>query len=408
MRKVLLALLGLILLAILAYFCFQNKVDTIRNDLVSTTQTALSDQQIMGLKVDLKGNETATTDIITLQGEVATVEAKALAEKTVQSISGINGVENLLRVTQSAPALAKQADTNTTEVLAAKEENQTEPKKTTLAKQTQAPQAKEAAGYTLTLTKDKENKVTLAGLVNDKKMKQTLLEKANKLFGKKNVTDELKVSEHAPKDWQYISTFALDRLHDVDYGDMKLQDNSYIFTGHLPSPSTKAAFLDGIRTVMSDPENHYGKYRGDYIITAPVEEPAALTPKTVDMAAKSCQQKIDKVLKDKKILFDYNKASLKKESYILLGSVIEALKPCKITKLLIAGHTDNTGDNAYNKILSTKRAESVRHYLIKKGFKAKTLDAVGYGETKPIASNKTKKGRAENRRIEFIIKGVKK
>ncbi|MFT2536497.1 OmpA family protein, partial [Escherichia coli] len=65
----------------------------------------------------------------------------------------------------------------------------------------------------------------------------------------------------------------------------------------------------------------------------------------------------------------------------------------------IDGHTDSVGSAAYNLALSKKRAESVRAYLVSKGIDASRLAAEGYGKTKPIASNDTEAGRAENRRV---------
>jgi len=68
----------------------------------------------------------------------------------------------------------------------------------------------------------------------------------------------------------------------------------------------------------------------------------------------------------------------------------------------IRGYTDNIGSWKYNLRLSQKRAEAVRQYLINRGIDPKRLRAVGYGEANPIATNATAKGRAENRRIEFV------
>lgn len=72
-------------------------------------------------------------------------------------------------------------------------------------------------------------------------------------------------------------------------------------------------------------------------------------------------------------------------------------------KIEIGGHTDYTGSDAYNQTLSQKRASAVRAYLISQGISAERLTAKGYGEAKPIASNETEEGKAENRRVEFKI-----
>ena len=69
----------------------------------------------------------------------------------------------------------------------------------------------------------------------------------------------------------------------------------------------------------------------------------------------------------------------------------------------IAGHTDSIGSEEYNQGLSERRAESVKDYLVGKGVKAHRLSSKGYGEMRPVASNDTEEGRAENRRVEMVV-----
>ena len=70
-------------------------------------------------------------------------------------------------------------------------------------------------------------------------------------------------------------------------------------------------------------------------------------------------------------------------------------------KIEIGGHTDNVGDDNANLILSKQRADAVRDYLVENGISADLLETKGYGESKPIASNKTEEGRRKNRRVEI-------
>jgi len=91
------------------------------------------------------------------------------------------------------------------------------------------------------------------------------------------------------------------------------------------------------------------------------------------------------------------------DSFPLLDQVAQVLKDYPAMKVTIEGHTDTVGAEAMNMKLSQARAEDVRAYLVKKGVAADRLEAVGYGPTKPIASNKTEVGRAKNRRTEFRI-----
>ncbi len=102
-------------------------------------------------------------------------------------------------------------------------------------------------------------------------------------------------------------------------------------------------------------------------------------------------------------LFDFNKAVIKQKYYGKLDQIAEDMKNDPSLKVEVQGYTDSIGSAKYNMKLSQRRANAVRNYLIKKGgISADRITAVGYGETKPVASNKTKKGRAQNRRVEII------
>ncbi|MCG9792110.1 OmpA family protein [Flavobacterium algicola] len=105
----------------------------------------------------------------------------------------------------------------------------------------------------------------------------------------------------------------------------------------------------------------------------------------------------------KTILFDSGKSSFKSQSYTVLTSVADILKEYPNTDFMIEGHTDSDGSNALNQTLSENRAAAVRSYLIENGINTDRLKSVGYGETKPISSNKTAKGKAENRRVEVSL-----
>jgi len=91
------------------------------------------------------------------------------------------------------------------------------------------------------------------------------------------------------------------------------------------------------------------------------------------------------------------------DSFALLNQVGQVLNDFPKMRVSIEGHTDNVGKEVMNMRLSQRRAEAVRDYLVAKGISPDRLEAVGYGPTKPIASNKTVKGKAKNRRTEFRI-----
>ncbi|HLV13583.1 MAG TPA: OmpA family protein [Xanthomarina sp.] len=105
----------------------------------------------------------------------------------------------------------------------------------------------------------------------------------------------------------------------------------------------------------------------------------------------------------KTILFDTGKSTIKAQSAEVLGNIIDILKEYSNAKFSIEGHTDSVGSDALNMKLSKERASSVMNYLITNGVASSRLSSEGYGESRPIDSNKTAAGRANNRRVEINL-----
>jgi len=105
----------------------------------------------------------------------------------------------------------------------------------------------------------------------------------------------------------------------------------------------------------------------------------------------------------KNIYFDFDKTTLKKESFVELNKVVDFLKRNSTVEIEIAGHTDSRGADEYNLNLSQGRSQAVVDYIASQGIDISRLTAQGYGETKPIDTNDTDEGRASNRRVEFTV-----
>ncbi len=105
----------------------------------------------------------------------------------------------------------------------------------------------------------------------------------------------------------------------------------------------------------------------------------------------------------KNVYFDFNKAILKKESFVELNKVVDFLKQNSAVEIEIAGHTDWVGTDEANINLSQGRCQSVVDYLVSQGIDSYRLTPHGYGEGKPIDTNDTDAGRANNRRVEFTV-----
>ncbi len=114
-----------------------------------------------------------------------------------------------------------------------------------------------------------------------------------------------------------------------------------------------------------------------------------------------CELKAD--IKLDKVQFKSGTAELSGESKSVLDRIAKTLKENQHLKFEVAGHTDNRGDRSFNVSLSEKRAQSVRQYLVKGGVSANRLTAKGYGPDKPVASNDTREGRSQNRRVELVL-----
>ncbi|MAN59322.1 MAG: cell envelope biogenesis protein OmpA [Flavobacteriaceae bacterium] len=126
------------------------------------------------------------------------------------------------------------------------------------------------------------------------------------------------------------------------------------------------------------------------------------------VANNGCPEVTVEVIKEineysKTILFDYDKATIRQESYSALQSIADIMKEYPNTVFHIQGHTDSRGSDAYNMKLSKERAASVMDYLTTIGMPANRLTSEGYGEERPIATNNTAAGRQQNRRVEISL-----
>jgi OmpA-OmpF porin, OOP family len=139
------------------------------------------------------------------------------------------------------------------------------------------------------------------------------------------------------------------------------------------------------------------------------KEGIALAQKATKMAKALCPahpKKPEKVI-DKMTLminFDFNKANIREADMDELEKGVKFIKKYPNAKIKIAGHTDSIGSDAFNQGLSERRAAAAKKYFADQGkIEAKRMSPVGYGESKPIAPNKTEEGRAKNRRVEILI-----
>ena len=105
--------------------------------------------------------------------------------------------------------------------------------------------------------------------------------------------------------------------------------------------------------------------------------------------------------------FDFDKSALKPEGKAKLDDLVGKLKAVNLEVIIAVGHTDSIGTKAYNQKLSLRRAAAVKDYLVSKGVDANRIHTEGKGETQPVADNRTREGRAKNRRVEIEVLGTR-
>lgn len=134
---------------------------------------------------------------------------------------------------------------------------------------------------------------------------------------------------------------------------------------------------------------------------APAPAPAPAAPKPAPAPTS------EKVTFAADAFFDFDKAVLKPEGKSKLDDLTGKLKDITLEVIIAVGHTDSIGTDQYNQRLSVRRAEAVKSYLVSKGVEANRIYTEGKGEKQPVADNKTRDGRAKNRRVEIEVVGTR-
>ncbi len=141
---------------------------------------------------------------------------------------------------------------------------------------------------------------------------------------------------------------------------------------------------------------------------APAPAPAsAPAPAKTAPAAVVAPPAVVKVVYAADTFFDTAKSVIKADGKAMLDDLSSKVKGLNLEVIIAVGHTDNTGTPKHNQGLSVRRADSVKAYLISKGIEKNRVYTEGKGETQPVADNKTKEGRAKNRRVDIEVVGTR-
>jgi OOP family OmpA-OmpF porin len=232
--------------------------------------------------------------------------------------------------------------------------------------------------------------LTLTGYVPDNNAHAALAVTAARKFFNEKVVDNLKASIGAPSGFAAVVGPALGALSRLSTGTLVVSDREVKLSGD--------AFYDAAAVQI---RAGLGKdFPKDWQFKAEISVKPAAAP--VD--ATVCQQLFSDLLAKGRIQFESGRATIDPDSVGLLDRLVETAQRCPNVNIEIAGHTDGDGDAAFNQALSEKRAQAVTDYLVKAGLSADRFTATGYGSTQPVSGNDTDEGKAQNRRIDFVVR----
>ena len=232
--------------------------------------------------------------------------------------------------------------------------------------------------------------VTISGDVPNGAAREALIAAAGSALPGRSVVDGSVLRATDDPAWRGRNEAALAALGQMTKGYAELEDDTLTVRGEVASAGLLAAVNDAL-----------GQLEG---ATLAVDVAVVAPSRAVqEQAVVDCQQRFDAALSDSRILFATGSADIDSASDALLAELAGIARACPLARIDIGGHTDSTGDAAYNEYLSGQRANAVRDNLIARGVAGSRLTATGYGPSQPVADNATRAGRERNRRIEMRV-----
>ena len=232
--------------------------------------------------------------------------------------------------------------------------------------------------------------LTLTGYVPDNNVHAALVAAAGRKFFSEKVVDNLKASVGAPSGFANAVVPALGALSRLSTGTLVVSDREVKLSGDALYDAAANQIRAGL-----------GK---DFPQGFQFKPEISVKPAAAPVDATVCQQLFADLLGKARIRFETGKADIVADSAGLLDRLIETALRCPTVNIEISGHTDTDGEEATNQTLSEKRAQAVTDFMVRAGLPANRFLPVGYGSTQPIAGNDTDEGKAQNRRIDFVVK----
>ena len=231
--------------------------------------------------------------------------------------------------------------------------------------------------------------LTLTGYMPDNNVHAALAAAAGRKFFNEKVVDNIKASLGAPSGFANAVVPALGALSRLSTGTMVVSDREVKLSGDAFYDAAAAQIRAGLKDFPQG-----WQFKADI----------SVKPASAPVDGTVCQQLFSDLLAKGKIRFESSRATIDPDSAGLLDRLIETALRCPSANIEIAGHTDADGEDGFNQALSEKRAQAVTDFLVKAGLPAERFTAMGYGSTQPVASNDTDEGKAQNRRIDFVVR----
>jgi OOP family OmpA-OmpF porin len=231
--------------------------------------------------------------------------------------------------------------------------------------------------------------LTLTGYVPDNNAHAALVAAAGRKFFNEKVVDNIKASLGAPSGFANAVVPALGALSRLSTGTLVVSDREVKLSGDAFYDAAAAQIRAGLKDFPQG-----WQFKADI----------SVKPASAPVDGTVCQQLFSGLLAKGKIRFESGRATIDPDSAGLLDRLIETALRCPSANIEIAGHTDADGEDGFNQALSEKRAQAVMDFLVKAGLPAERFTAMGYGSTQPVASNDTDEGKAQNRRIDFVVR----
>jgi len=244
-----------------------------------------------------------------------------------------------------------------------------------------------------TVTKSPEGLVQMQGRLPDKLRKKAISAYAASLFGIDNTNNKTRIVEGLPDGWSLRAMAGLESLSHMHNGILVVQPDLITLKGRSAEKNIASIISHIFATRLGADANYKMDVRFDpNLIIKPVK---------TTISPQNCEKQISIILASRKISFAPSSATIEAASLGVIDNIAEILAECPDARFEIAGHTDSQGGEESNLALSQTRANAVLNALLDRRIKTDKMIAKGYGETQPIADNKTEEGRALNRRIEF-------